>query len=296
MSKKKSETSGFGVSERVNHDSSKFYKSRLYNGMPKEAKESSIENSIDEKYLNKIFCKSSENMEELSTSSIHLAITSPPYGNKEYDKDLTLQEHLDFLRTVFCEVKRVLVPGGRFCINLADLGRKPWLPISAYISLILIDLGFLLRGEIIWIKKGVSGSSCAWGSWRSASNPVLRDCHEKILICCKDNYKRASKGKISTITRDEFLEYTKSTWEMSPASAKQIGHPAPFCSKLSDRLIKLYSFQSDIILDPFMGSGTTAVSAIKLDRSYIGYEINSEYVELAEKRISQGILSKSARV
>ena len=284
----KTKTSRFGVSKRESHDSSDFYSSRLYLDMPKESKEIGEENLIEEKFLDQIFCKSSENMEELPANSVHLCITSSPYTvGKEYDEDITLQEHLNFLRRVFSEVKRVLVPGGRFCINLADLGRRPFLPIGAYVSLILIDMGFLLRGEIIWRKIGTSGSSTAWGSWKSASNPVLRDCHEKILVCCKDTFKRNSKDKISTITRDEFLESTMSVWDMSPASAQHIGHPSPYPIDLPRRLIQLYSFQGDIVLDPFMGSGTTAVAAIKTGRRYIGYEIDENYIRLSDERIKK---------
>jgi modification methylase len=285
---KKTKTSNFGVSKRESHDSSDFYGGRLYSSLTQESKEIGKENIVEEHLLDQIFCKSSERMEELPNNSIDLGITSPPYNvKKSYDDDLTLQEYLEFLRRIFIEVKRVLVPGGRFCINLADLGRRPYIPLTSYVSIMLVELGFLLRGEIIWRKTGVSGSSCAWGSWKMASNPVLRDCHEKILVCCKDTYKRESKGKTSTITRDEFLRDTLSVWDMPCESARRVKHPAPFSVQLPERLISLYSFLGDIVLDPFMGSGTTAVAAIRSGRHYVGYELDENYVKLSEERIKK---------
>jgi modification methylase len=285
---KKTKTSNFGVSKRESHDSSDFYGGRLYSSLTQESKEIGKENIVEEHLLDQIFCKSSERMEELPDNSVHLMVTSPPYSvGKTYDEDLTLQEYLDFLEGILKEVKRVLVPGGRLCLNIANLGRKPYIPLCAYLSTLLIDLGLLFRGEIIWKKPGVSGSSCAWGSWLSAGNPVLRDCHEKILVCSKDTYKRISKDKKSTIERDEFLLSTQSVWEIPPASARRIGHPAPYPIELPLRLINLYTFEGDIVLDPFMGSGTTAVAAIRSGRHYVGYELDENYVKLSEERIEK---------
>jgi len=214
-------------------------------------------------------------------------ITSPPYNvSKEYDNDLSLSEYLMFLTKVLKETYRVLVNGGRACINIANLGRKPYIPLSDYISQIMIDIGFAMRGEIIWNKAASASPSTAWGSWQSAANPILRDIHEYILIFSKGDYKRDKKGKEDTITKDQFMEWTKSIWSMNAESAKRIGHPAPFPEELPFRLIQLYSFKGDIILDPFMGSGTTGVAALKAERKFIGYEISSEYIELSKKRIA----------
>jgi len=150
------------------------------------------------------------------------------------------------------------------------------------------DLGFLMRGEIIWQKGASSGGSCAWGSWQSASNPVLRDTHEYITIYCKDLFKRQNPTKKkSTISRDEFLEYTKSVWEFNTESAKKVKHPAPFPVELPRRLIQLYTFEGDIILDPFMGSGSTAIAAIISNRKYVGYDILDEYCAVANERIEK---------
>jgi len=281
-------TSSFGTPGRINHDSSKFYNSRLYEGLLIDEKVKHIENKIPQEYLNKHFCHSSEDMFELPDNSIHLMITSPPYNvTKEYDKNLNLEEYLTLLRKVWKETYRVLVPGGRACINVANLGRKPYIPLHSYIIKDMLELGFYMRGEIIWNKASSASPSTAWGSWMSAANPVLRDIHEYILVFSKNTFTHSGKGKESTITKDEFLEWTKSVWTFPAVSAKSIGHPAPFPEELPHRLIKLYSFKNDVILDPFVGSGTTSLSALKNNRHYVGYDTNEKYIRLADRRMSE---------
>lgn len=281
-------TSSFGSPGRINHDSSPFYSSKLYDGLPKEELIDYVENTVPSDFIDKIYCKSSELMDELPDNSVHLMVTSPPYNvGKEYDKDLTLDEYRKFLKKVWSEVKRVLVPGGRACINVANLGRKPYIPIHAFIVEDMLDLGFLMRGEIIWNKASCVSPSTAWGSWLSAKNPTLRDVHEYILVFSKGTFTRESGGKKNTISKEEFLEFTKSIWTFPAEPATKIGHPAPFPVELPYRLIQLYTFEGDIILDPFIGSGQTAIAAIKTKRHYIGYDINKDYVKLAEKRIKE---------
>ncbi|MEO0139162.1 MAG: site-specific DNA-methyltransferase [candidate division WOR-3 bacterium] len=289
--KKGTRTSSFGSPGRISHDSTQFYSSRLYEGLPKEQKVEYVENPIPPDFLDRIFCKSSEKMDELPDNSIHLVVTSPPYNvGKEYDRDLTLDEYLEFLKRVWKEVYRVLVPGGRVCINVANLGRKPYIPLHAYIIKDMLDLGFLMRGEIIWNKGPSASPSTAWGSWCSATNPTLRDIHEYILVFSKGTFSRKNPNKRkSAITRDEFLEFTKSVWTFPAVSAKEVGHPAPFPVELPYRLIQLYTFEGEVVLDPFMGSGQTAIAAIKTKRHYVGYEIEEEYVKLAERRIKKAV-------
>lgn len=287
--KKGTQTSSFGSSGRVGHDSTKFYNSKLYENSLKEQKVEYIENPIDSKSIDRIFCKSSENMNELPDNSVHLMVTSPPYNvGKDYDEDLTIEEYRDFLKRVWKETYRVLVTGGRACINIANLGRKPYIPLHAFIIEDMLDLGFLMRGEIIWNKASSSGTSTAWGSWRSPTNPTLRDVHEYILVFSKDTFGRKKiDDRNITISKDEFLELTKSVWTFQSESARKIGHPAPFPVELPYRLIQLYTFEQEIILDPFMGSGQTAIAAIKTNRHYVGYEIDQAYVNLAETRIKE---------
>jgi len=284
---KGTESSSFGTSGRVNHDSSKFYNSKLYAELGNtDHSENYTESTIPPTYLDSIICGTAESMVELPDNSVHLMITSPPYNvSKEYDDDLSLDEYLTLLENSFRETYRVLVNGGRACINVANLGRKPYIPLSDHISKLMIDIGFNMRGEIIWDKAASASPSTAWGSWMSAVNPVLRDIHEYILIFSKGNYRREKTDKKNTVAKEEFLEWTKSIWTMNAESARRIGHPAPFPVELPYRLIQLYSFENDIILDPFMGSGTTAIASIHSKRHYIGYDINEEYVRLSEKRI-----------
>jgi DNA modification methylase len=294
--KKGTKTSTFGSPGRINHDSTNFYKSRLYEGLPKEESYEYIENTIPSQYLDQIFCKTSEKMEELPDNSVHLMVTSPPYNvGKEYDENLTLNEYREFLKRVWSEVKRVLVPGGRACINIANLGRKPYIPLHAFLIEDMLDLGFLMRGEIIWNKASSGSPSTAWGTWLSAKNPILRDIHEYILVFSKRSFARDRiENKKSTISKEEFLEFTKSVWTFSAEPATKVGHPAPFPVELPYRLIQLYTFEEEVILDPFMGSGQTAIAAIKTHRHYIGYETNQEYIELAQRRINDFILNDSS--
>ncbi len=189
------------------------------------------------------------------------------------------------LKGVLKESWRVLVPGGRAAINIANVGRKPYIPLHAYIIEIMSKIGFHMRGEIIWNKAASAGVSTAWGSFASASNPCLRDVHEYILIFSKLTNKLEKGNKSNTIKKEDFVEWSKSIWTFPATSAKKIGHPAPFPEELPRRLIQFYSYEGDVILDPFIGSGTTALTALKLKRHYIGYDILPEYVELAEKRI-----------
>lgn len=290
-------TSSFGSPGRINHDSSRFYGSRLYEDFKVDENVDFIENQILPANLDKIFCKSSEKMEELPDNSVHLMVTSPPYNvGKEYDDDLTLKEYLDFLSNVWREVYRVLVPGGRVCLNIANLGRKPYIPLHSFIIKDMLDIGYFMRGEIIWNKSSSASPSTAWGSWQSATNPTLRDVHEYILVFSKTSFTRKNDlEKKSTITRDEFLEFTKSVWTFGAESAKKIGHPAPFPVELPLRCIKLYTFENDVVLDPFMGSGTTAIAALQTNRHFVGYDIDQEYIDIANKRIQEVLDNKKQK-
>lgn len=287
--KKGTRSSSFGTSSRINHDSSAYYKSRLYSELPEDNEtKAKADNEFPEALVNSIILGSSTKMEGVPDNSLHMMVTSPPYNvSKQYDKDLSLKEYLKLLHTVFSETYRVLVNGGRACVNIANLGRKPYIPLSDYVSQIMNEIGFQMRGEIIWNKGAAAGVSMAWGSWQSASNPVLRDVHEYIMIYSKGSYKRMKpEGKENSITKEQFMEWTKSVWSMNPESAKKVRHPAPFPLELPYRLIELYTFKDELILDPFMGSGTTAIAALKSGRKYFGYDVEPEYVNIANERIA----------
>lgn len=289
LKQKGTKTSSFGTSKRESHDSSQFYESNLFSGLnkPKSVKYIDNSNQIPSDVLDTIILGDCQNMDKIPDDSVHLMVSSPPYNTtKEYDNDLTLKEYLNLLKKVFKETWRVLVPGGRAAINIANLGRKPYIPIHSYIIQIMQEIGFHMRGEIIWDKGASAGISCAWGSFASASNPCLRDVHEYILVFSKLTNKLEKGVKEDSIQKENFVEWTKSIWTFPAESAKKIGHPAPFPEELPRRLIEFYSFKGDVILDPYMGSGTTAIAALKLSRHFIGYEINPEYVQLSKKRIT----------
>ena len=266
--------------------------------------------------LDKIYCGDARAMEEVDDSSVQLVVTSPPYNVGKnynfYEDRAPLDHYLELLKLVWQECQRVLVPGGRIAVNVANTGRNPYLPLHSFIIQQFLDLGFLMRGEILWDKSATAGVSTAWGSFARASNPVLRDTHEYIMVFSKDTMrldKPHTRGEYSGIENMEFVEWTKSIWHKNGTAkkaiketarsiwrfgtqskkvkqkTKSIAHPAPFPLDLPLRLILLYTNVDDIVLDPFMGSGSTAIAAKLTQRHYIGYEISPEYVELANERI-----------
>lgn len=284
--KKHTQTKSFGASRRETHDASPFYERKIF----QEAESSPPVNlppaEIDENWVNRLYCQSAEQL-PLPDQSIGLAFTSPPYNvGKEYDLNQTLDEYLAFIQRVGREVYRTLVSGGRYVVNVANLGRKPYIPLHMYFFKIHQEIGFLPMGEIIWQKGRGVNNSCAWGSWRNARSPRLRDLHEYLLVFVKDSYSRPDRGD-TDISAEEFLNGTRSIWDIHSAYAKRIGHPAPFPLELAERVIRLFSYQQDVILDPFMGSGTTCLAAKQLGRAYVGVDISPEYCELARQRLEK---------
>tara|TARA_B100001564_G_scaffold221013_1_gene186219 strand:- start:7044 stop:8000 length:957 start_codon:yes stop_codon:yes gene_type:complete len=283
-------TSSFGVSRREGHDASTYYGSRVNEGLV-SSREVGVEQSLPPTMANSIIVGDSRNL-DLPDNCVHLVVTSPPYNaSKEYDEDLSLAEYLDLLYGVFAECYRVLAPGGRMVINVANLGRKPYIPLSSHINVMMTEIGFLMRGEIIWDKSASAGSSCAWGSFQSASNPCLRDVHEYLLVFSKGDYKlkrdkkERAEGRIDTIPRDDFIKHTKSIWSFPTERASRVNHPAPFPVELPKRCIEMYSFVGDVVLDPFNGSGSTCVAAKATGRTYVGVDLSPDYCEIAEQRI-----------
>lgn len=286
---KKTSTSSFGASRRESHDSSAFYARSLYEGLFAEQTPAEELRKVPVpppgKWADQIYCTSAEHMEAIPDNSVALAFTSPPYNvGKDYDHNMSLAEYLDLIGRVGQEVYRVLRPGGRYVVNIANLGRKPYIPLHAFFYEVHTGLGFLPMGEIIWQKSRGANGSCAWGSWKSAKAPRLRDLHEYLLVFAKGSFSRPDKGE-SDIEAEEFMEATLSVWEIAPEMAQRVGHPAPFPVELAARVIRLYSYTGDVILDPFAGSGTTCVAAKQTARRYIGYEIDPAYCELARERI-----------
>jgi DNA methylase len=196
---------------------------------------------------------------------------------------------------VFAECARKLEPGGRIAVNVANLGRKPYRSLSAdVIHILQDDLKLLLRGEVIWRKGEGAAGNCAWGSFRNAANPVVRDITERVVIASKGRFDRAKSRperersglpSESTIDADEFMAATLDVWDIPPESARRVSHPAPFPVELPERLIRLYTYAGDLVLDPFMGSGSTLVAAARLGRRFVGYDLDPTYVDIARLRV-----------
>ena len=283
-------TSAFGVSRREGHDASVYYTSRLNEGLV-SSRDVGDEQNCPPELLDSVLCRDARTL-PLPDNCVHLVVTSPPYNaSKEYDENLSLKEYLTLLHEVFAECYRVLAPGGRMVVNVANLGRKPYIPLSSHINIIMNEIGFLMRGEIIWDKSASAGSSCAWGSFQSASNPCLRDIHEYLLVFSKGDYKlqrskkQRAEGRLDTIGRDEFIQHTKSIWSFATERASRVNHPAPFPVELPKRCIEMFTFTGDVVLDPFNGSGTTCVAAKSHGRHYIGVDLSEAYCKIAEERL-----------
>jgi len=292
-------TSNFGVSLREGHDSTPFY-DRFR--APELSTDDTVAKPVE--VAEPFVCGDARDMHTVADGSVALVVTSPPYfAGKQYEEELEREgvpasylEYLEMLTAVFAECVRTLEPGGRIAVNVANLGRKPYRSLSADVIRILQDeLGLLLRAEVIWQKADGATGSCAWGSFRSPANPVLRDITERVIVASKGRFDRARTAKqreaeglpfVSTLMADDFMALTLDVWEIPPESARRVGHPAPFPVELPEQLIRLYTYEDDLVLDPFMGSGSSLVAAARLGRRYIGYDLDPAYVEIARGRVA----------
>ena len=292
-------TSNFGAGRRESHDASGFY-ARF--PLPVVSNDDAVAGVV-ELPGDGLFCGDSRRMPEVPDRSVALVVTSPPYfAGKAYEEEMgtghipgSYVEYLELLHDVFAECVRVLEPGGRIAVNVANLGRKPYRSLSADVARILESLGLLLRGEVVWKKADGAGGNCAWGSFRKPANPVLRDLTERIVIASKGRFdravpmdERAASGlpHEATLTNDEFMEATLDVWEIPPESARRVQHPAPFPVELPERLIHLYTYAGDLVLDPFLGSGSTVVAASRTGRRWAGYDMDPAYVDIARSRLA----------
>ncbi len=291
-------TSSFGVGKRESHDATAFYERFA-------APDVSNNDVVAEPYeiADPFQLGDARDMKAIKDDSVALVVTSPPYfAGKQYEEELEREgipasyaEYLQLLTEVFAECKRTLEPGGRIAVNVANLGRKPYRSLSADVIRILQDdLGLLLRGEVVWRKGEGAAGNCAWGSFRSPANPVLRDTTERIVIASKGRFDRAksradrerqSLPHANDIEADEFMAATLDVWDIPPESARRVSHPAPFPVELPARLIELYTYENDLVIDPFMGSGSTLVAAARHGRRYAGYDLDPSYVDIARLRV-----------
>lgn len=292
-------TSAFGAGKRESHDATDFY-ARF--APPQISDDDTLGERGD---LDVIHLGDARDMSQVPDASVALVVTSPPYfAGKEYETALGAGhvpadyiEYLEMLRDVLRESVRALEPGGRIAVNVANLGRKPYRNLAADVTSILQDdLRMLLRGDVVWQKQRGASGSCAWGSYQSPANPVLRDTTERLVIASKGRFDRVGRGGDgrgtdgvegrSTIPGDEFMEATLDVWEIPAESATRVGHPAPFPVALVERCVHLFTYDGDVVLDPFMGSGTTGVAAKRTGRRYVGYDTDATYVRAANERIA----------
>lgn len=239
-------------------------------------------------FLDCVICSDClEIMREIPDNTIHLVITSPPYNlgiNYDSHNDkLAYESYLGWMKEVWLETKRVLVPGGRFALNIAPTSIKNFRPIHHDFSNQLREIGMVMRTEIIWYKQTM-GRRTAWGSWKSPSNPHVVPSWEYILVFNKNLWTLEGDPRDADITSDEFMRFSDGVWYIPPESQRR-GHPTPFPEELIYRLIKFYTYRGNIVLDMFGGTGTVAAVAQKIGRHFIHIDISPKYCQVAEKRL-----------
>jgi len=239
-------------------------------------------------FLNQIICGDClEVMSQIPDKTVHLAVTSPPYNlgidYDNHDDSLAYESYLEWMKKVWIETERVLVPGGRFALNIAPTSIKNFRPIHHDFSNQLRDIGMTMRTEIIWYKQTMKRRT-AWGSWMSPSNPHIVPSWEYVLVFCKDSWTLEGDSKDRDITNDEFMRFSDGFWYIPPESQRR-GHPTPFPEMLIYRLIKFYTYKGNTVLDMFGGTGTVAVVAQKTGRHFIHIDVSKKYCEVAEQRL-----------
>lgn len=243
--------------------------------------------------VNKIYCGDCVDiMRQIPDEVVDLIVTSPPYnfGLDEYDTHSDVHNWGDYflkLHNVFAECRRILKYGGRICVNVQPLF-SDYMPTHHIVSQLLQNLGFLFKAEIVWDKHNYNCKYTAWGSWKSPSMPYFKYTWEFIEIFCKGEHRKPGRGEDIDITGEEFKQWVFARWDIAPESRmKEFDHPAMFPEEIPHRLIKLFSYVGDVVLDPFNGAGTTTLVAHKLNRKYIGIDISEKYCQLARQRITE---------
>ena len=250
--------------------------------------------SVDFDGVDRIYCGDSEDaMKALPDNVVDIIITSPPYNfGLDYDSDTNKDavywnDYFDKLNRIWTQCYRVLKPGGRICVNVQPLF-SDYMPTHHIISKQLLDLGLLWKSEILWEKNNYNCKYTAWGSWKSPSMPYMKYTWEFVEVFCKGSHKKAGDSSKIDITGDEFKKWVYAKWSIAPErNMKKYNHPAMFPEQLVARLLKLFSYEGDLVLDPYIGVGTTAISAHNLNRHYIGIDVSEQYCAIAEERLKK---------
>lgn len=238
-----------------------------------------------------IICADSLNyLATLPENSIDLIFTSPPYNfgldySSNHDTD-HWQQYFDRLFAIFDQCIRVLKYAGRFVVNVQPLF-SDYIPSHHLVSSFLMRRKLIWKGEILWEKNNYNCKYTAWGSWRSPSNPYLKYTWEFLEVFAKGSLQKPGHSGDADMSADEFKKWVVGRWSIAPErEMKAFGHPAMFPEELATRVIKLFSYRGDVVLDPFNGAGTTTLVAKKLGRRYIGIDISPVYCETARRRMS----------
>ena len=249
-------------------------------------------NSFPLVYQDKIICEDNlKVLKQLPNNCVDIIVTSPPYNfGMEYDSDndsLFWKEYYEKLFNIFLECIRVLKYGGRFVVNVQPL-YSDYIPTHHIITNFFLEQKMIWKGEILWEKNNYNCKYCSWGSWKSPSSPYLKYTWEFIEIFCKGDLKKTGNKENIDITGDEFKQWVLAKWSIAPErKMKEYGHPAMFPEELVNRCLKLFSYQNDIVLDPFNGAGTTTYVAAKINRHYLGIDISQEYCNTAINRLKK---------
>ena len=247
-------------------------------------------NELPEQFKNQIICDDSQNvLQKLPNNCVDLVFTSPPYNfgldYEDSNDDHNWDAYFKKLFRILDECIRVLKYGGRLIINVQPLF-SDYIPSHHLISNYCIKKKLIWKGEVLWEKNNYNCKYTAWGSWKSPSNPYLKYTWEFIEIFCKGEMKKTGEKENIDISADEFKEWVVAKWSVAPErKMKKYDHPAMFPEKLVERVLKLFSYKNDIIIDPFNGAGTTTAIAKKLSRNYIGIDTSEQYCETARSRL-----------
>ena len=249
-------------------------------------------NELDKKFINKIHrADSLELIKKFPDNCIDIVLTSPPYNfgiNYENTNDVNIwEDYFEKLFNIFKECVRVLKDSGRMIINVQPMF-SDYIPTHHLISNFFLKEGLIWKGEIIWEKNNYNCKYCTWGSWKSPSSPYLKYSWEFVEIFCKNSLKKEGEKNNIDIEAEEFKKWVYGKWSIAPErNMKKYKHDAMFPEELVKRLLKLFSYKNDIVLDPFNGAGTTTKVAKQLNRKFIGIDISEEYCKTAESRINE---------
>ena len=239
-----------------------------------------------------------DGLKQIPDGTVSLVVSSPPYNLKiNYDNhqdEMPYRDYLNWLKEIFIECKRTLRTGGRIAINMAtitnrqqDKDKEYFRFLGKHLGNLMDEIGMLPFAEIVWYKQDAAGKKTAWGSYCSCSLPVIRSTHEYIYVFSKDQFKLEGDSELSDIGPKEFNDWTFSTWFISPETRNLGNHPVPYPEELVKRVIKLFSYRGDLILDPFVGTGTTTAVAAEYGRRWLGIDNSETYVRYATKRTEE---------